>query len=211
MSRPISESHGNSRFSSVDPAVRAGDPSSSGVRPAVHAVCKLAISDECEERRAAQTAGVPAATESERTLESLRAERAHQALQSGPRKLAKARTEFVRRFDAIMTDHRMRGETAYSNGAVARACGVDEKTVRQWRSGEKQLRAEVIALFPGRLRDEVLALIRELDGRGVEPGIVQLGRSLDVLDGQVTAEDAPVLDRAIERLSDLRRKAMGER
>lgn len=155
-------------------------------------------------------AGDCGAPDSDRTPESLRAEAAKQALGPGLRKLAKARSEFVRRFDAIMTDHRMRGEVAYSNGAVARACDVDEKTVRQWRSGEKPLRAEAIALFPGRLRDEVLALIRELDGRGVEPGIVQLARSLDMLDEQVTAEDAPVIRRAIERLSVLEKKAVGE-
>lgn len=210
MSRSVSEIQGSAAVSVVDLDARAENASSSGVRPAIRAVCNRATSGEREEPRAAQTGGVPAAPESERTIESHRAEAASHALQSGPRKLVKARSEFVRRFDAIMTEHRMRGETAYSNGAVARACGVDEKTVRQWRNGEKPLRAEVVALFPGRLRDEVLALIRELDGRGVEPGIVQLAKSLDVLDSQVTAEDASVLDHAIGRLVGMKRKAMGD-
>lgn len=136
-------------------------------------------------------------------------------MQGMPRKLAKARSEFVRRFDAIMVGHYLRGEEAYSNVAVARACGVDEKTVRQWRSGEKQLRAETIALFPGRLRDEVLALLKDLEGRAPERALVQLGRSLDALDTQIAQEDpvdlVPALDHAIGRIVVLKKKAMGER
>lgn len=156
----------------------------------------------------------PAAEPSARSLESVRAELAHQALKAVPRKLAKARSAFVRSFDALMNDHHLRGEEAYSNVAVARACGVDEKTVRQWRSGEKHLRAEAVALFPGRLRDEVLALLRDIEGRSPEIPLVQLGRSLDAIDRQLTKGGSgnvvPALDLALVRIEVMKRKAMGE-
>lgn len=210
MTRSPFDDQASSATPTCSRAARAEGARSIGEEPHTRASCNLAEDRDDAAPRAARMGGIPAAPESERTIQSRRAEAARLTEGPGLRKLAKARSEFVRRFDAIMAEHRMRGEGAYSNGAVARACGVDEKTVRQWRAGDKPLRAEVVALFPGRLRDEVLALIRELDGRGIEPGIVQLARSLDVLDGQVTAEDAPVLRRAIERLAVLEKKAAGE-
>lgn len=79
-----------------------------------------------------------------------------------PRKLAKARPEAVRRLNAVWDEVIRRYGDAYTNGAVARACGVHEKTVRQWRDGKKPLRFEAIILLPSRLRDEVIALIKIL-------------------------------------------------
>src|SRR5690606_33870827 len=94
-----------------------------------------------------------------RNAASLRAESARQRLVEGPRlirPIAKARTDFARALDTIMAEHWVRGEEALSNCAIGRACGLDEKHVRKWRSDEAPMPAAALALIPSQLFTEVV-------------------------------------------------------
>lgn len=161
--------------------------------------------------RAEQAAPVPA--ESTRSLESVRAEQAHRALVAKPRPLTKARSEFARRFDAVMHAHWVRGEEAFSNVAVARACGVDEKAVRQWRLGEKRIPPEAMALFPSQLFDETVSVLEALRSRTPKRAVSELGKALSNLDTQILHEDPTEMLRALvearSKIDALMKKAMG--
>lgn len=132
-----------------------------------------------------------------------------------PRPLAKAKTDFARRFDEIMHAHWVRGEEAYSNVAVARACNVSEKTVRDWRSGAKRIPPEAIALFPSQLFDETVAILTGLRNRAPKRAIAQLRQALADLPSQLAGEDPAEILRALlnaqGEIAALMQKAVGGR
>jgi hypothetical protein len=142
----------------------------------------------------------PRAAQTPRTETSIRAEVAHRDLQALPpsqRPLALARAEFARAFDSVMHNHWLAGEGAYSNVAVARACGVDEKTIRQWREGEKPFPAAALTLLPGQLFDEIMSHVAAARGRTPRRAVVQLREALTALRVQAVHEDQHELTRAL--------------
>lgn len=153
----------------------------------------------------------PPAESSVRSLHSERAERVWVRPMARP--LAKARSEFARRFDAAMSEHWVRGEEAYSNTAVARACKVNEKTVREWRLGEKRIPPEAIALLPGQLFEETVAILESLRSKTPKRAVIELRKSLTDLESQIAHEDphevVKALDAAAGRIAELRKKAVG--
>lgn len=58
------------------------------------------------------------------------------------------------RFDEVML---ISGST---NASIADTCGVEEKTVRQWRTGDKRLPLAALILLPDVFVTELLSLIR---------------------------------------------------
>ncbi len=148
-----------------------------------------------------------------RTVESVRAEESHRELASSTRPLAKARCAVARAFDEVMHAHWLRGEESYSNVAVARSCGTDEKTVRQWRLGTKHLPVTALTLMPSQIYAEVLDIVAK--SRGVVPkrALLLLTKSLDDLDGQLAHEDPTEVVKALAgaqgRIAELMKKAMG--
>ena len=165
--------------------------------------------------RTDQTGGIQAPPRSEASLrsESLRAR--FDALPRSLRPLAKARSEFAAAFDTVMNEHWLRGEEAYSNVAVARACGVDEKTVRAWRSEEKPMPAAALTLIPTQVYGEVLDYLASARGRTPKRALVKLRESLGELAGQLAHEDGAEVVRALVgvqgQVAALMTKAMGER
>ena len=130
----------------------------------------------------------------------MRAEVAYRDLNALPpsqRPLAVARAALARAFDAALHEHWLRGDAAYSNCAVARAVGVDEKTVRQWRDGEKPIPAAALSLLPGVLHDQVLAEISRMRGRARKRAVVMLREVVTGLRAELAHEDAREVRRAI--------------
>jgi hypothetical protein len=154
--------------------------------------------------------GVPEAPRSEA---SLRAERAAAALPRSLRPLAKARTEFATAFDRVMNEHWLRGEEAYSNVAVGRTCGVDERIVREWRTGERPMPAAALALLPTQVYGEMLDHLAASRGRTPKRALMQLRQALTDLDAQLAHEDGTEVVRTLggaqEQLTELMKKAMG--
>ncbi len=139
--------------------------------------------------------------EENRTGESRRSEAAYRDINALPphrRKLAVARAELANAFDAVMHEHWLRGNEAYSNVAVARACDIDEKQVRQWRENEKPMPAAAMVLFPGRLYQDVLAEVERMRGRGTKRSAVLLREALDGLGEELAREDARDARRVID-------------
>lgn len=168
----------------------------------------------------AQEIGTPVQSEpvaAPRSEASLRSEKAHERLASTPRALrplTKARDDIAAAFDRVMSEHWLRGEEAYSNVAVARACGVDERIVREWRSGEKPMPAAALALIPSQLYAEMVDSLAANRRQGVpRRALVKLRESLAELDGQLGHEDGAEVVRALAgaqgQIASLMAKAVG--
>jgi hypothetical protein len=132
-----------------------------------------------------------------RSAHSLRAEAAYRGLASTARRFTTARMTLAKAFSVAMHEHWLRDNHAYSNAAIGRLCGVDEKTVRQWRSSEKPIPATVLVLLPTQLYDDVLAAIAA--SRGVLPkrALIQLRKALSDLRSQIAHEDKGEVTRAL--------------
>lgn len=59
-----------------------------------------------------------------------------------------ARMRWAKSFNAIMRGYQRDRELRYSNAAIARICGVSEREVRFWRSGERSIPASALDLMP---------------------------------------------------------------
>lgn len=204
--------------SEARPESACSDDACAGVR----AVCNAASSGESLQVRAERVGGnfearaehddLPKAEDSgPRTIQSVRAEQA--ALR--PRGLAKAKSDFARRFDEVMHAHWVRGEEAYSNVAVARACNVSEKAVREWRRGIKRIPPECIAKLPGQLFDQTIEIMTGMRSRAPKRAIAQLRQALADLPSQLAGEDPAEVLRALlnaqGELAALMAKAVGGR
>lgn len=137
---------------------------------------------------ASATAQDPVVDEAPRTAHSLRCEQAYRDWQATPpsqRPLAVARGELARAFDAAMHAHWLAGEGAFSNVAVARSCGIDERNVRQWRDGEKAMPVAALLVMPATLTNELVTLVRERRGLAVhQRGLAALAAALDQLEAR---------------------------
>lgn len=119
-------------------------------------------------------------------------------------RLEEARQTLSKAFDAVMHEHWLRGEEAFSNVSVARMCGVDEKIVRQWRTGDKPMPLAALLLLPSQLYSEMLGQVDAGRGRTPKRALVQMRQALADLDGQLAHED---LDEVVRALSDLQTRA----
>lgn len=126
-----------------------------------------------------------------------------------------ARCSFAAAFDAAMHAHWLRGEESLSNVAIGRACGVDEKTVRLWRLGEKPMPAAALQLLPSQVYGEMIDHLAGSRGRTPKRALVKLREALGELGGQLAHEDGSEVVRALVgaqgQLADLMKKAMGDR
>lgn len=137
------------------------------------------------------------------------------------RPLAKARARFAEALDSTLNDHWVNGEEAYSNVAIARMCGVDEKTVRAWREDEsdepgvqgKPMPAAALQLVPSRLHEELLEHVAAARGRAPKRAIGLLRRALVDIEWQIANEDPREVVKALAaaqvQLGELMKKAMG--
>lgn len=185
-------------------ALRAADPARGQV---AHATRQAGRTDQPCSVHPLRSADLGTADDSPRadpncrTEQSLRAEEAHQDLQSlapSQRPLSLARVALASAFDGIMHGHWLRGEAAYSNVAVSRVCGVDEKTVRQWRANEKPLPWAAAIVIQSQLRFDVERQIDEVRGKTPRRALTQLREALEALETQLAHEDAREVGRALD-------------
>lgn len=131
------------------------------------------------------------------------------------RPMAVARRDVADLLDAEMHAAWVQGNDALSNCAVARACSIDEHTVRNWRKAAKPVPLAALRLLPFTLAASLVAAL--LNGRGQvtshRRAVQALGDALDALERPVpTAERAEVLRAAAEamaRLGNVMAKAAG--
>lgn len=121
----------------------------------------------------------------------------------------------ARSLDRILHEHWLRGDAGYSNVAVARYCGVDEKTVRQWRDGEKPMPAGALLVMPDEIVREVLDVVAKARGRKPKHGPTLLNEALDRCETAVLPmADRPeflrVLLDAQTRINDMLKKLLQE-
>lgn len=152
-----------------------------------------------------------------RTAQAQRGVLAYQDWTSVPpseRPLAVARMEVAGAFDRVMHAHWVAGEGAFSNCAVARACGVDERIVRRWRLGEQPIPIAALLVMPPTLAAEIVSLVQ--DRRVLSPhqrGVPALLDAVAALAEPARAEDVADLRRALreaERAIQARRDRLDE-
>lgn len=124
-----------------------------------------------------------------RTEESRRSEESYRNLENQPRPLIKARGDVSAALNAAMLAAFERGDDSLSNVAVGRACGVDEKIVREWRNGERPFPGAALVLLPSRLYDDVIDGIARHRGRCPRPGHVLVRQGLDAIEAQAPNKD----------------------
>lgn len=142
----------------------------------------------------------PRAEQATRTAQSVRAEQAYRDLNALPpsqRPLALANASLAAAFDAVMHEAWLAGEEAYSNCAVARACGVDEKTVRQWRDGRKPLPASALTLMPTRVREQLETHIADERGAAPKRGVFLVRQGVALMRTELSHDDARESLRAV--------------
>lgn len=208
MLKRVPEVHGSAAPRFGHEPARADTACSLHEREAICVVSKCATDREPLKPPAANSVSVPSAA---RTLQSLRAERfAHT-----PRPLAKARSEFARRFADLLHEKWVRGELAYSKAAVARACAVAEKTVHEWCRGEKRMPPECIAKLPHQLFVEIMAILQDLHGQKPRRALLKIREGMAELPAELAHEDKVEVVRALVdvqgQAAELMKKAMGER
>lgn len=145
-----------------------------------------------------------------RTLHARRCEEAYQNWAATPpsqRPLAIAREHVKVTFDGLMHEHWLRGEDGLSNTAVARACGVDEKVVRDWRDARKPLPLAALLVMPVTLVSELVEFVQEQRACQHRRGAAMLDEAIARLERPAAPEDrAEVLRAALEgarRLNEL--------
>lgn len=152
-----------------------------------------------------------------RTEHSMRGAASHRdwlAVPPSERPLAVARGEVAGALDRAMHAHWLAGEGAFSNCAVARACGVTEGIVRGWRSGQRPIPVAALLVMPPTLAAEVVSLVR--DRRALSPhqrGVPALLDAVAALDRPARPEDVADLKRALreaERAIQARRDRLDE-
>lgn len=141
----------------------------------------------------------------ERSVSSVRSEAAYKdwlAVAPSDRPLSVAHAATAKHFDGLMHTHWLRGEEAYSNVAVARASGIDEKHVRQWRTGEKRIPLAALLTMPPTLANAIVTWIGETRGFDRQQrALTSLATALDRVDAPVRAEDR---DEVLRGLRDAR-------
>ena len=151
---------------------------------------------------------------------SLRSEKAAAtyAVSRDERRSVLARVDTSRALDEALHARQVRGEEAYSNVAVARACDVDERIVREWRSGDRALPAWALRMLPHDIAREVTASIDAARvGRIDRRELPMVRPMLSRLEAQLAKEDPAVARRELEAALRMiggmveRLKGMGER
>jgi hypothetical protein len=115
-----------------------------------------------------------------------------------------ARNDTARALDETLHERQVRGEEAYSNVAIGRACDVDESIVRKWRTNQKPLPAWALKLVPFEIHRELAANIDaarvgKIDRREL-PNVRPM---LAKLDAQLATED-PII--ALKELAQAARQ-----
>lgn len=185
MSRSVSEAQASAAVGIVDPAPRTAKTLSLGeraVRSPPHGADYLppAQSEEISEPRSG------ASLRSEKAASKYLATR-------DQRRSVQSRVATARAFDESLHARQVRGDEAYSNVAVARACDVDERIVRDWRAGIRPVPAWSLKLMPAEVRRELDADIDaaragKIDRREL-PNVRPL---LSKLDAQLANEDPAI-------------------
>jgi hypothetical protein len=137
----------------------------------------------------------------DRTRTSSRAEAAYRDWKAVPpsqRPLVVARRRAAPILDHILHEHWLRGDYAVSNVALAeRWCGVTEKTIRQWRDGEKPMPFEALLVLPPSLCDELFDALNDARGRTPRHAFVLLRAALDAVEHGIANEDRRELQREL--------------
>lgn len=162
---------------------------------------------------------VPAPPRSEASLRSEKAASDYAATRD-QRRSVKARAETSRAFDEALHARQVRGEEAYSNVAVGRACDVDERIVREWRNdwndGRRPVPAWALKLLPFEITRELgadieAARVGKLDRREL-PNVRPM---LSKLDAQLAHEDPAIALRelvaAARQLAGMIERLTGDR
>lgn len=134
-----------------------------------------------------------------RSEASIRSEKAasHYAATRDQRRSVIARGATSRALDEALHARQVRGEEAYSNVAIARACDVDERIVRDWRNdwkdSKRSLPAWALKLVPFEIRRELdadieAARVGKIDRREL-PNVRPM---LSKLDAQLAQEDPAI-------------------
>lgn len=107
-------------------------------------------------------------------------------------------------FGTVLHELQVQDTERYSNTAIARAVGVDEKIVREWRSGDRPIPAAALGLLPWEVYARMRAHIEAARAGRIEPrALPQMRPLLAKVAGQLAREDRDV---AIQEL----RAARGE-
>ncbi len=147
------------------------------------------------------------------SLQSHRAEQAYRdwkAIPESARPLSTAHETLWKEFDRIVHARWMSDVGgAYSNEAVGRRCGIDEKGVRQWRTGAKRIPLAALMVMPQPLAVEVIQWISQRCGLGRQQRpVAALGEVLTRIEqAEVRADDRA---ETLRELLDAQRR-IGER
>lgn len=158
--------------------------------------------DPNREHSADQAVGL---SESAGTLQSSRAELAYRdwnAVPESDRPLPKACGEAAKAVDTILHARSMRGDMGSSNEALARACGVDEKGIRQWRKNDKRIPLAALLLMPASVSVEIIQWVAHRRGLG-RPAATPLGQlddALTAVEKSLSADCKPAIKAARGRI-----------
>ena len=135
---------------------------------------------------------IPAEPRSEASLRSEKAAATY-AETRDLRRSVQVREETAEALDHALHERQVRGEEAYSNVAIGRACDVDEATVRKWRTNRKPIPAWALKLVPFEIHRDLVADIEakrlgKIDRREL-PNVRPM---LAKLDAQLANEDPAI-------------------
>lgn len=135
---------------------------------------------------------VPSPPRSDASLRSEKAA-ANYAATREQRRSVVARLTTATAFADALHARQIRGEDAYSNVAIGRACDVDESTVRKWRDGEKALPAWAMKLLPFEICRELGVDIETArHGKLERRELPNVRPMLSKLDAQLANEDPAI-------------------
>jgi hypothetical protein len=149
-----------------------------------------------------------------RSEASLRSEKAasEYAATRDQRRSVQARIATARSLDEALHVRQVRGEEAYSNVAIARACDVDERIVRDWRDdspdAKRALPAWALKLLPSEIHRELnadteAARVGKIDRRelpNVRPMLSKLAAQLPLEDRDVADRELAAAERMIQAM-----------
>lgn len=151
--------HLGSSSPEITPSLRAVDPLR-GTAPHPPPGLNSAPQDDC---------GIHG-PRAEQSAASERAEQAYRdwlAVPESARPLATSSDLLAKEFDRAIHARWMSDVGgAYSNEALGRRCGIDEKGIRQWRSGSKRIPLAALMVMPPALAVEVVQWVSQRCGLG---------------------------------------------
>lgn len=186
-------------------APRAQQPSREECTHQVHDRATLRNVDEGAEARAPRTITAERATA---------AQVEWAGVPPSQRPSAMAARQMADALDEALHRAYLDGNDALSNVAIGRACGVDEKTVRQWRLGRRPMPSWALLKLPPSLAAEMLAWVQRTRGVSAHQGAAKtlleaVGRLEKPMPAGERGDVARVVGEAMGRLGLVLAKATG--